>query len=107
MKGGAIKRTKAPACCYYGGHAKKKDLGIKPCRNRAGAGFVRSGFGVIQALSQLQVEAGIFGTHPQRILVLGLLALSNLVRQKTLRLNFDQKNSQLNSSPLLVVRPEN
>ena len=105
---GAIKRTKAPTCCYYGGHAEKKGLGIKPCRNRAGARFVRSGFGAIQVLSQLQVEAGTFGTRPQKILVHpGRLVLSNLVPQKTQGLNFDQKNSQLNSSPLLEVCPEN
>ena len=67
-----------------GAWKEKKGLGIKLCRNPAGAGFVHSGFGAIQVLSQLQVEAGTSGTRLQKILVHpGRLVLSNLVPQKT------------------------
>ena len=78
LKDGAIKITEAPnmLVIYHSGHAEKKGLCTKPGKNRAVAGSVRSGFLVTQALSQLQVEAGIFWTRPQKILVHpGLLAL--------------------------------
>ena len=74
-----------PTCPFLEGQGeKKKGLGIKPCRNQAGARFVRSGFGAIQVLSQLQVEAGTSVTRQQKILVHPVrLELSNLVPRKT------------------------
>ena len=81
LKDGAIKITESfnMLVIYHpeeSWHAEKKGLCTKPGKNRVVAGSVRSGFLVTQALSQLQVEAGIFWTRPQKTLVhFGLLAL--------------------------------
>ena len=74
LKDGAIKITESfnMLVIYHpeeSWHAEKKGLCTRPDKNQAVEVFVRSDSSVTQALFQLQVEAGTFGTRPQKILV--------------------------------------
>ena len=73
LKDGAIKITESfnMLVIYHpeeSWHAEKKGLCTRPDKNQAVEVFVRSDSSVTQALFQLQVEAGIFWTRPQRTL---------------------------------------